>query len=460
MKPLGIRLRLTALYSLVLALSLCAFGGSAYLAMKHSIRGSVNSALRERLEGVQKIIDEDGPRGPAALEDELREYADGMGNMQRLRVEDSSGAVYFASRGLEKPLANPQSGAPVRPFRANIGGGDYEVILHNAIVEGRQYQVTLATSLRDYNWAIARFRLILFALVPALLVVASLGGYWMSHRALAPVDEITQAARGIGAQDLARRLTVHKTGDELERLADTLNEMLVRLDGAFQRVTRFTADASHELRSPVAVMRASAELALRKSRSEEEYREALAQILREAEKVSHLIDQLLVLARADSGSAVLPMNPTDLRETVHSACNQLGHMAESKGLALSEQLPDRNLVVNGDALSLERLFLILLDNAVKYTPTGGKIDVRLSTDNGSAIAEVRDTGIGIASEDIPHIFDRFYRADRARSREFGGAGLGLAIGRWIAEAHGGEIRLESEPAKGSIFQVRLPLSSQ
>src|SRR4029077_14108266 len=168
--------------SLILGLSLCAFGGSAYLAMKHSIRGSINSALRERLEGVQKIIDEDGPRGPAALEDELREYADGMGNMQRLRVEDSSGVVYFASRGLENPLANPESNDPSRPFRAKIDASDYEVILHSSVVEGKQYGVTLATSRRDYNWAIARFRLILFALVPALLVVASLGGYWMSHR--------------------------------------------------------------------------------------------------------------------------------------------------------------------------------------------------------------------------------------------------------------------------------------
>jgi two-component system heavy metal sensor histidine kinase CusS len=460
LKSRGIRLRLTAWYSLILALSLCAFGGSSYLAIQHSIRANIVSGLRQHFEGVQKIIEEVAPEGPSALNDELREYADGMGNLQRLRVEDSSGTVYFASRGLEKAISNPKANAGSGLFRAKIEEREYEFLLDSTEAAGKRYDVTLATSLRDYNWAVARFRLILFALVPALLIVAALGGYWMSRSALAPVDEITRAARTIGAEDLGRRLTVHKTGDELQRLADTLNEMLARLEGAFQRVTRFTADASHELRSPVSVMRASAELALRKSRTEEEYREALAQILHESVKVSHLIEQLLILARADSGSAVLPMSPTDLCETVHSACGQAEDMAGSKGLLLSEHLPERTMVVSGDALSLERLFLILLDNAVKYTPAGGKIDVQLSTENGSAVAEVRDTGIGIAEEDLPHVFDRFYRVDRSRSRESGGVGLGLAIGRWIAEAHGGEIRLESTPAKGSIFQVRLPLAPQ
>lgn len=460
MKSPGIRLRLTAWYSLILALSLCAFGSSAYFAMRHSIRASLNAGLRERFEGVRRIVNEDAPEGPAALMDELREYADGMGDLQRLRVADSKGAIYFVSPGLENPIQNPHTRNPSSPFRAKINDAEFQILRQTVDAGGEHYDVTIASSFRDFNWALGSFRLILFSLVPVFLLVAALGGYWMSRRSLAPVDEITRAARSIGANDLARRLSVPQTGDELARLADTLNGMLSRLDGAFQRITRFTADASHELRSPVSVMRASAELALRKTRSETEYREALAQILREAEKVSQLIEQLLVLARADSGSAVLPMSPTDLGEMVHSACSQAGQMAATKGLTLSEHLPEHSPVVRGDAASLERLFLILLDNAVKYTPAGGRIDVKLFTDNGSAIAEVHDTGMGIAQEDIPHIFDRFYRADRVRSRELGGAGLGLAIGRWIAEAHGGEISLRSEPSKGSIFQVRLPVSTQ
>lgn len=459
MKSPGIRLRLTAWYSLILALSLCAFGTSAYFAMKHSLHANINAGLHEKFEGVRKIIQEEAAEGPADLMDELREYADGMGSLQRLRVADSTGTLYYASSGLENPVESYHKNNPFYPFRARINDAEFQVLRQTVDVDAGHYDVTLAVSLRDFNWALARFRLILFSLVPVFLLVAAFGGYWMSRSALAPVDEITKAARSIGANDLGRRLSVPNTGDELARLAGTLNGMLERLDGAFQRVTRFTADASHELRSPVSVMRTSAELALRKTRSEAEYREALNQILHEAEKVTQLIEQLLALARADSGSSALPMNPTDLGEMVHNACSHAGHMASAKGVTLSERLPERSIQVRGDPASLERLFLILLDNAVKYTPAGGRIDVELSTDNGSAVAEVRDTGIGISPEDIPHIFDRFYRADRVRSRESGGAGLGLAIGRWVAEAHGGEIRIESEVSKGSTFQVRLPLSN-
>ncbi len=460
MRTPGIRLRLTAWYSLILALSLCAFGGAAYFAMKGSIRATVNAGLRQRLEGVRAIIQEDAPSGPAALEDELREYADGMGKSGLLQVSDSAGHVFYASPGIESSLQAAHAKNPSYSFRVRMNGDEYRVLRQTIEIAGNRYDVTVAASLRDFNWVLSRFRLTLFAAVPAFLLLASLGGYWMSRSALAPVDAITHAARSIGAQDLGRRLAVPKTGDELERLAETLNGMLARLGDAFQRITQFTADASHELRTPVSVMRTSAELTLRKPRSESEYREALSQILREAEKVSQLIEQLLFLARADAGSASLPMNRTDLAEVLRDACRQAGPLAEAKGLALSEHMPDKPLWVRGDAASLERLFLILLDNAVKYTPGGGRIDVQLGADDGRAVAEVRDTGAGIAPEDIPHIFDRFYRADRVRSRESGGTGLGLAIGRWIAEVHGGEIRLRSEPSKGSTFEVRLPLSPQ
>jgi heavy metal sensor kinase len=291
-------------------------------------------------------------------------------------------------------------------------------------------------------------------------LLASLGGYWMSRRALAPVDEITQSARSISAQNLAMRLVVPQTGDELERLATTLNEMLSRLDAAFQRITQFTADASHELRTPVSVMRTSAELALRKPRTEAEYRDAMSQILAETEKVSRLIEQLLLLARADSSSTTIPIARTNLNDILEKVWRQASTLPESKNLKSEQFIPQAPVWVRGDPASLERLFLILVDNAVKYTSDGGRIELRLSIDDGFAVTEIRDTGIGIAPEDIPHIFDRFYRADRARSRETGGTGLGLAIGRWIADAHGGEIRVQSKPSKGSSFQVRLPLSRE
>jgi signal transduction histidine kinase len=296
--------------------------------------------------------------------------------------------------------------------------------------------------------------------VTVFLVLAGFGGYWMNRRALASVDEITRTARSIGAHDLSERLKVSRTSDELERLTNTLNDMLARLESAFQRITRFTANASHELRTPVSVIRTSAEMSLRKPHSADKYQEALSQILREAEKVSQLVEQLLVLARADAGSVALPMIRTDVTKPLGSACQQANLLAEAKQLTFRASVPKQPIWVQGDGSSLERLFLILLDNVVKYTPSGGRIQVHLGSEDGLVVANIHDTGIGIAADDLPHVFDRFYRTDRARSRESGGTGFGLAIGRWIAEAHKGEIHAESDPSKGSLFQVKLSLSAE
>lgn len=460
MKMPGIRLRLTAWYSLILALSLCVFGAGAYFAMRTSIRATVNAELLQRLEGIRRIINEDAPAGPAALTDELREFADGLGQGGLVRVAAADGRTFFASRGIEVPPENAHGRKTSFPFKLEVDGEEYRVLRETIEVAGLPYDVTVGNSVKGFDRALARFRLTLYAAVPVFLLLAALGGYWMSRSALAPVDEITRAARNIGAQDLGRRLAVPRTGDELERLAATLNEMLARLESSFQRITQFTADASHELRTPVSVMRTSAELALRKPRTDAEYRDSLAQILAESEKVSQLIEQLLVLARADAASPSIPMHRIDLAEPLRNACLHSKVAADAKGLAFREFIQARPLWVQGDAASLERLFLILLDNAVKYTPTGGQIEVRLTSEDQFAVAEVRDTGIGIAPEDIPRVFDRFYRADPARTRESGGIGLGLAIGRWIAQAHQGEIQIESGGSQGSVFRVRMPPSAE
>jgi heavy metal sensor kinase len=459
MRPIPIRVRLAGWYSLIMAVSLCVFGVVADLAMETSIRSTVRQGLEQRLEGVRDIIADEGANGTDALKDEFQEYADGQGKGGRLRVVDGNGTLLFQSPGAEGLSRAKRPTSTRRTFTQEIAGEQFRVLHDTINVAGMSYDVAVATAMDEFGQALDRFQLVLFCAVPAFLVIAAFGGYWLSRRALAPVDEITQAARDIGAQDLGRRLVVHKTGDELERLADTLNGMLGRLETAFQRITKFTADASHELRTPVSVMRTSAEITLRKPRSEEEYRETLAQILHESERLSQLIEQLLILARSDAGSAVLPMVRTDLKEPFRNACQQASILAGKKQLAFTERVPEKPLWVHGDSPSLERLFLILLDNAVKYTPDGGRIEVQLNSEDGFAVAAVRDTGIGVAAEDIPHVFERFYRADRARSRDFGGSGLGLAIGTWIAQVHGGEIRVESKLANGSCFEVRLPLAS-
>lgn len=453
MRKLPIRARLAVWYWAILALSLGTFAAAGYLAMKRSVRITMDAALAQHVEGVRAILVEDAPQGMAALKDELQEYADGVGTQGRLLVTDESGQAIFVSPDMD---LRPGRHSTVPAEFERIGQQRFRVLRKSVEAGGKHYAVTVASSTVDFDRALENFRITLWVAAPFFLIAGALGGYWLSRRALAPVDEITQAARDIGPQELSKRVTVPPTGDELERLATTLNGMLARLEAAFQRVTRFTADASHELRTPLAVMRTSAELALRQRRSEAEYREALEAVVHESDKVADLIEQLLTLARADSIPAQLPMQRVALREALQRACEEAEPLAAAKRLSFEKQIPAEEMWVQGHAASLERLFLILLDNAVKYTPAQGRIEVRLGRQNGFAVADIRDTGIGIEADDIPHIFERFYRADRARTREAGGAGLGLAIGQWIAAAHHAEIRVTSEPAKGSSFEVRIP----
>lgn len=346
----------------------------------------------------------------------------------------------------------------MRPtWRESIDGTSFLLLRQVVVVSRTPYDVTMAVATGDFDRTLKRGSTLLFAAAPVFLALAALGGYWMSRRALIPVDQMTQAARSIGAQDLALRLVVPPARDELARLAETLNEMLARLEAAFRRIAQFTADASHELRTPIAVMRTSAEIALRKPRSESEYRNTLSQVVQEADKISQLIENLLELARADSGAAQMRMERTDVSAILMSCCEESKLLADKQGVALCRNGAGTSMWVNANAAAIERLFTIVLDNAIKYTPGGGHVDVRLNATNGFAVAQIRDTGIGISAEDIPHVFDRFYRTDRARSRETGGSGLGLAIAKWIAEVHEGGIEVRSTIGSGSLFEIRLPL---
>jgi signal transduction histidine kinase len=270
------------------------------------------------------------------------------------------------------------------------------------------------------------------------------------------VDQIIEDARSITLQNLSRRLPVPPTKDELQRLAETLNEMMQRLELAFERIRQFTADASHELRAPIALIRGTAEVALIERRDGKTYRSALSEILTEAERTTRLIENLLTLARADSGSLQPVLAPIDLSEPLRSASLQGAILAEDKRIHFSQRIPDVLAPALGDADSLRRLFLSLIDNAVKYTPSGGMVEVELALLATETEITVRDSGIGIAAEDVDHIFERFYRADKARQRDSGGAGLGLSIARWIADAHFATIQVDSKLNSGSTFRVRFP----
>jgi two-component system, OmpR family, heavy metal sensor histidine kinase CusS len=459
MITLPIRLRLTAWYFAVLAVMLSAFGVSAYFAMRHSIRKTVDEELQIRAEGVHQLIERDIQRGHKDdLPEGLREHTELRSGGALLQVSDDQGNWLYRSTvmsdyGVPRPTT-------IRKRATEFMGKDVPLRIWNEKVSvgGQSYLIQSAFEMDDFYEALHDFALLLFISIPTLLLCAAAGGYWISTRALAPVDQITQTARTISAQNLSSRLVVPPTGDELQRLSETLNGMLDRLEAAFKKISQFTADASHELRTPVAVMRTRAELSLRKARSAEEYRDVIAEVLAELEKTSGLIEQLMFLARADSGTETPHFAATNVTDVLREACHQGSALAEAKQIAFEEKISTDSLWIQGDASSLRRLFLILIDNAVKYTPASGHIEVSLQRNDRFAIAEVRDTGIGIAEADLPNVFERFYRADKARTRELGGVGLGLSIGRWIAEVHAGTIEVHSSPGHGSTFQIRLPIA--
>lgn len=457
MKRLSIRLRLTAWYVAILLASLSLFGIIAFVAMRKGIEKSVDESLKGQADGVAEVVGRVLQQEPAELQDRLREHQELREQADFMQVCDQNGRWIYRSRLMEHydlPVPGKASYSAYNVMAADL---PVRVLVREVTVGGQRYRIQVAAPMDDFYDAIDQFKLMILLLSPLVLVLASAGGYWLSGRALAPVDKITRAAQDINSNSLAKRLDVPQSGDELQRLSETLNSMLGRLESSFNRITQFTADASHELRTPLALMRTTTEVSLRTSQTVADYREAQQEILAELEKTSSLVEKLMLLARADAGVETLQRAPVNVGECLRDACKDGQVLAQGKEVKFSADIDGQDLLVTGDSHALRRLFLILIDNAVKYTPPGGSVAVALTQNNGSAVAEVRDSGIGVSAEDQRHIFDRFYRADKVRSREFGGVGLGLSIARWVAEAHRGTIELQSTPGAGSVFRICLPL---
>jgi len=463
MRPASIRARLTLWYFAVQAITFAALGIGIFFAVRGTVHAAIDEDLRQRLQGIRRFMDRIGPTfSEDDLADELREHSGLRPGGDLLQVSDAQGNWVFrsaSSRNYDIPKPGEASAA-LRYETRIVRGIPLRIVSANFGVPGNTYTVQLAAPLAQVFEVLQQLQWLLVLSIPAVLVLASLGGYWMSRRALAPVDTMISTARSISEHSLSRRLAILKTGDELERLAETFNQMMDRLERAFKRMTQFTADASHELRTPTALIRTTAELSLRRDRGKAEYREALVQILEEAERTGLLIDNLMTLARMDSGAEAVSFSMVDIASILGEASIASQPLALSKQIQLVREISDRPILVDGDAHALRRLFLILIDNAVKYTPTGGRVFIGLNTNgNAAVVAKVQDTGIGISQEDLPVIFERFYRADKARSRE-SGAGLGLSIARWIAEAHHAQILVESVVGQGSTFEVRFPLHQE
>ncbi len=432
-----IRIRLMLWYSLVLGLSLVIFAGIFWIGLRESLLSSRANVLHDRLVALQAYLtkqDEAPVAGFNELREELGEFATALPADFAIRLLDARGSVLYSS-------ATSRSGRTLQqtlPLTAACKGCRIEMFV----------------SLAPVDEILGLVNRILAISIPLALLVASAGGYWMTRRALAPVRAMAEAARSINTSDLSVRLPIPLPKDELRLLAEMWNGMLARLEVGVKRIRQFTADASHDLRTPLAAIYTYAEVTLRKRRSPEEYQESLKRILGQTERATVLVEDLLTLARADSMNVDLIRKPVELCSLLAGACKSLLPLAHAKGLELHLTLPPDPVWILADAGAFQRLLMILVDNALKNTDEG-QIEVRLIDSGAKLSLEVEDTGHGISPEDLPHVFERFYRGDKSRSSEKGGAGLGLAIAMWIVQSHDGKIGVESHLGRTK-FAIQLP----
>jgi heavy metal sensor kinase len=302
------------------------------------------------------------------------------------------------------------------------------------------------------------FKRVLVYVIPITALLAAIPGFLLIRGMLKPLNTITKTAREIGEKSLSYRIKVSNQDDELGRLAATLNWTFDKLQNALRRERQFTADASHELRTPLSIIRGETSLALLKERSPDEYRKSLGVITEEIDHMSSTINQLLTLARTDSGTEIINLNRINLAEFLTELASDVEVLCEEKSIKFKLNTLDRP-VIEGDEVKLRELFLNLLDNAIQYTDTEGNITVSLNEENRKARIAISDTGVGIAVEHLPHIFERFYRTNKTNTENSSGAGLGLAICKSIVELHGGKIEVESKVGVGSKFTVILPLAT-
>ncbi len=455
MRPLPIRLRLTLWYFSVLAAGLLAFALFTLAALNHAVHSTVDNQLRSHIAAVRKIINEDQNRNLTALRADLDEDVELAPDLTLIQIWDQDLHTVYRSAPLDRMHA-PNIALPVvgHPVTHTYHHHLLRILIEDVSAPNAGYTVMVAIPIHDFAEAIGRVESTFWIAIPLLLVLLIAGGYWIAGRALSPIGSMIAAAESIRPEDMSTRLSLPPADDELRRLALTLNRMLGRLQAAFERITRFTADASHELRTPVALMRTRTEVLLRRSRSAEEYRCALEANLTELENTSTLLENLMLLARADAGAETLHFADVNLTELVRATAISAQPLAEARHIEWVVQLSSLPVHTHADEAALRRLLLVLLDNAVKYTPEGGCVQISLQTNEISVVIEVRDTGIGVPAEVLPHIFDRFYRGEPSRATD--GAGLGLSIGQWIAEKHGGKITVENRPSGGSRFAVTLP----
>jgi len=388
-------------------------------------------------------------------------------NDRFIRITRDGAAVLFQSgeprdHGFDPARVTPLTARPVADSWRKVQMPDGAALMIAAVdhraASGTRYLVEVGASTAPIDATITRLLIVLGAGFPIAVLLAVTGGFFLVRRALDPVDRIAQTAEAITQHNLSERLPVAESGDEIERLSISLNHMINRLEEAVQSSKRFVADASHELRTPLTVMRGELESLMAGREFAPRIRETLGSMLEEVDRLGAVVEGLLALSRLDAGEARSEWVRFDLGELVSNTADQMSLLAEDKDIRVSCDAP-RQVYIDGDRSRMKQLVVNLLDNAIKYTGNGGTVRLRVGREDGQALFEVSDTGIGIPRDALPHVFERFFRVERSRTREQGGAGLGLSIVKSISAAHGASVDVQSSPEQGSRFSIRLPLAS-
>jgi heavy metal sensor kinase len=464
MRPLPIRLRLTLWYCAMFATAAVLLSVSSWWMLRRSLLATEYHELQERAEDVQLLLKELGPHAtPELLQQRFDEIYQVKDDGKYLQVLDQDGTwLYRSKRMIDEGLRPAGPGdLPAQGTMVTFHQGTrYVRALAYAIhANGRAYSVQTGIALNKSMVLLSGFGTQLLLLTPAVLVLAAIGGHFMSRKALAPVAAIATEARRINDRNLDVRLPIGETSDEISHLSETLNQMLARVESGVRSIRDFTANAAHELRTPLALIRAEVEVALSKPRAAEEYREACEQVQMETVRMAGLIDSLLILARADAGMEALRFESIDANQLALEVGEKWKTAMRLAFLDFSVETCAEPVFIRGDINTLQRLLTILLDNATRYTQPGGAVNLRVAREDGRVLFSLQDTGIGIAPEHQIRVFDRFYRVDRTRGGVSRGSGLGLALAKWIAEKHGASLSLMSTLGQGSCFGFTLPSAS-
>jgi len=461
---LPIKWRLTIWYGAVLSLILIIFASGIFIYFKNSLQESIDAKIRSIGEVLSSSMTD--THNTSVFGNFERYLENVLGKKPKgkfIQIMDSSGRIGAKMSDIEGEALPTSFSALERAMRGEVV---YETIERTSprlrmitipIMENKKVTsvVQVGTSLEDFDETIKKLLLIMIISIPSSICVTIIVGYFMAKKALRPVDQIRRAAVKISSSNLDERIDIVGRRDELGRLAETFNAMIGRLKDAFQRINQFSIDVSHELKTPLTILKGETEVALRKEREKQDYQELLKSNLEEIDRMSCIIDDLLLLSKADTKEIKLNVEDVALRDLIMDVCMDMKVVADKKNVELeTSELEDIRL--KGDELKLRRMLLNVVENGIKYSHAGGKVSVSSYANNGYAKIDIMDNGIGISEEDIKYIFDRFYRADRSRKRE-SGSGLGLSISRWIAEAHKGSIEVKSQSSQGSMFTIKLPI---